>query len=265
MKRPSSAGSSNIPLSRKRRRGGARASFDPLHARTLSGFFGSSHGIPQLLKRGHPLSGSIAWVVTGSGQCMDGREINIGPGLQLPPARERNCDCRAGCGREAAPQASPQQRQVDLQIALPMVNAPNITVTYMARPRPRTHSGSATCAETLRAGHSGDPGGACDEAGQNRGRWMVRESEQCRGERGAQSVAAATRESAPSFSLSRRKMNAPPTAAAPMAPSSTPYSAGPPAICVRATSGRSAQYALPNTKNAVVRIRVARRWVLYRA
>src|ERR1700679_4120436 len=36
------------------------------------------------------------------------------------------------------------------QIALPMVNAPNITVTYIARPRPRTHSGRATWAETLR-------------------------------------------------------------------------------------------------------------------
>ena len=72
-------------------------------------------------------------------------------------------------------------------------------------------------------------------------------------------LAAATRESAPIFFLSGCKRNAPPTADAPIAPSSTPYSAGPPAIRVRATNGRSAQYALPNTKNATVRIRVARR------
>src|SRR6516225_7640586 len=36
------------------------------------------------------------------------------------------------------------------QITLPSASAPKKIVMYKARPRPRTHSGSATCAETLR-------------------------------------------------------------------------------------------------------------------
>ena len=44
---------------------------------------------------------------------------------------------------------NPATAAISPHSALPMVSAPNITVTYIARPRPRTHSGSATCAETL--------------------------------------------------------------------------------------------------------------------
>ena len=44
----------------------------------------------------------------------------------------------------------PATAAISPHMALPMVSAPNITVTYIARPRPRTHSGRATCAETLR-------------------------------------------------------------------------------------------------------------------
>src|SRR5208283_6216678 len=46
-------------------------------------------------------------------------------------------------GTPATAASSPQR-------ALPRVSEPNITVTYTARPLPRTHSGKATCAETLR-------------------------------------------------------------------------------------------------------------------
>ena len=157
----------------------------------------------------------------------------------------------SAAGKPATAASSPQ-------IALPMVNAPNITVTYMARPRPRTHSGNATCAETLRQDTA-----AIQEMPAMKLATIAIAGSRARANNAVASavptLAAATRESAPNFSLSRRKMNAPPTAEAPMTPSSTPYSAGPPAICVRVTSGRSAQYALPNTKNARVRIRVARR------
>jgi hypothetical protein len=38
------------------------------------------------------------------------------------------------------------------QIALPSVMEPKNTVMYIARPRPRTQSGKATCADTLRVG-----------------------------------------------------------------------------------------------------------------
>src|SRR5271156_25025 len=50
---------------------------------------------------------------------------------------------KSAAGNPAMPASSPQS-------ALPMVNEPNITVTYIASPRPRTQSGNATCADTLR-------------------------------------------------------------------------------------------------------------------
>ena len=186
-----------------------------------------------------PLSGSIAWVVTGSGHCIDGEKSTFAPVCSF----QRQVSGIAIIAPAAASQRAAGNPPMDAsspQIALPMVSAPNITVTYTASPRARTQSGSATCADTLRL----------DTAAIHDAPAMRLAATAASGPRAAAnnpvaaavaSVALATRRSAPSFALSQRNRNAPPTAEAPMAPSNIPYSSGPPAICRRATSGSSAQ------------------------
>ena len=44
---------------------------------------------------------------------------------------------------------NPTQTAISPHAALPSVKQPKNTVVYSASPRPRTQSGSATCAETL--------------------------------------------------------------------------------------------------------------------
>src|SRR3984957_15359163 len=96
-----------------------------------------------------PRSGSIACVVTGAGQCMDGDRSTVAPVCNFQRQVSGIAIIAPAAARSRAPgklittASSPQ-------IALPIVSAPNITVTYTAIPRPRTHSGNATWAETLR-------------------------------------------------------------------------------------------------------------------
>ena len=78
-------------------------------------------------------------------------------------------------------------------------------------------------------------------------------------------VAAATRPLGPSFAVSLGNAKSTDDAPAPIAPSKTPYSVGPPPICVRATRGNSAQYALANKKKPIARNSVARKSGLWRA
>jgi len=118
----------------------------------------------------------------------------------LPPAAARS----RAAGTAATTASWPQ-------IALPMVNAPNITVTCMGRPRPRTHPGKATCAEMSRLDTA-----AIQEAPAMKLATIAVTGWQARANNAVASavprLAIATRESAPNFSPSRRKRNAPLTA-----------------------------------------------------
>jgi hypothetical protein len=83
----------------------------------------------------------------------------------------------------------------------------NITVTCMARPRPRTHAGKASCAEMLRldtAAIQGAP--AMKLATIAVAGWRARANNAVAS--AVPRLATATRESAPNFSPSRRKRNA---------------------------------------------------------
>src|SRR6202451_2958749 len=102
-----------------------------------------------MVTRTGPKSGSIAWRVTGAGHCIDGEKSTSAPvctfqreasGITIIPPAAASSSAAGTPIKDASPP----------QIALPMVSAPNITVTYIANPRPRTQSGNATCADTLR-------------------------------------------------------------------------------------------------------------------
>ena len=74
------------------------------------------------------------------------RQIDAGGGLQLPAPSQRNGRNRAG-GSEKCATGRPRTAASSPQTALPSVRQPKNTVVYNASPRPRTQSGSATCAE----------------------------------------------------------------------------------------------------------------------
>src|SRR6266481_5160760 len=144
-----------------------------------------------------PRSFSIARVVTGAAQCIDGEKSTFAPVCNFHRQVSRIATIAPAAARNRAA-GSPAIAATSPQIALPRVSAPNMTVTYIASPRPRTHSGNATWAETFRV----------DKA-------TVHD-------------APATRLAATAVTASWA--SAPATAEAPMAPSSVPYNAGPPAI-----------------------------------
>src|SRR5580692_12918653 len=88
-------------------------------------------------------------MVTGAGQCIDGEKSTSAPVCSFH--RQVSGMARTAPAAAAARAAgSPAIAASSPHRALPMVRDPNMTVTYIASPRPRTHSGKATCAETLR-------------------------------------------------------------------------------------------------------------------
>src|SRR5271156_1844116 len=102
-----------------------------------------------MITRTGPRSGSIARDVTGAGQCIDGDRSTFVPVCSFhAQVRGIAMTVPAAAANRAA--VTPAMAASSPQIALPIVKAPNITVTYTASPRPRTHSGNATCAETFR-------------------------------------------------------------------------------------------------------------------
>src|SRR5271165_7639612 len=86
----------------------------------------------------------------GAGQCIDGDKSTRAPVCNFQ-RQVNGIAMTAPAAATSRAADTPIEAASPPQIALPTVRAPNITVTYTARPRPRTHSGSATWAETLRS------------------------------------------------------------------------------------------------------------------
>ena len=127
----------------------------------------------------------------------------------------------------------------------------------MASPRPRTQSGSATCAETLRivSAITQDTPARTLAAAATGAVWADPKSTR------DAAVASVARRMTPSGEKrvrSRDRKAAPTSAPTPMEARRNPYRSGPPPIRRRATSGSNAQYALAEKRNATVRTRVAR-------
>src|SRR5262245_6013221 len=164
----------------------------------------------------------------GAGQCIDGERSTPAPvcSFQRQVAgiakRAPNAAITCAAGRPIIPATWPQ-------IALPTVRQPKNAVTKIASPRPRTQSGSATWADTLRlaktaiqdAPATALPANAIGALRANAYRTIAR---------AVPNVPAATSWSAPSFAFSQGNAKAAPTAAAPMVPRRYPYRSGPPAI-----------------------------------
>src|ERR1700722_12643434 len=175
----------------------------------------------------------------GAGQCMDGDRSTVAPVCNFQRQVSGIAIVAPAAASSRAP-GKPITAASSPQIALPIVRAPNITVTYTAIPRPRTHSGNATWAETLRL----DTAAIHEAPAMRLAATAVAESCASANNPGGIEVARVAIESsrsAPHLARSGRSRNAPATAEAPMMPSNIPYSAGPPAIWLRATSGNNAQ------------------------
>ena len=91
------------------------------------------------------------------------------------------------------------------QMMLPSVIAPNMTVTKTARPRARTQSGSATCADTLRLRQDGDPCDARSEACNERDATGSRQDAKRRSASAVPTAPTAVRRSGPSQALQSRQ------------------------------------------------------------
>src|SRR5713226_1375974 len=156
----------------------------------------------------------------GAGQCIDGvwsmpaavwsfhRHVR-GIATRAPAAATK-----CATGRPNIPATCPQ-------IALPREIAPKNAVTNIARPRPRTHSGSATWAETLRL----DKTAIQDTPAMtlaDRAMEELRASPNSAIAIAVPTDPAATSQSGPSFVFSQGNAKAPLTAPAPIAPSRKP-------------------------------------------
>jgi hypothetical protein len=99
--------------------------------------------------------------------------------------------------------------------------APKNTVTNIARPRPRTQSGSATCADTLKLAstHIHDRPASAQAVRPATGSRVWPNSTSAMA---VPAVPTATTRSGPSFDRSQGRMNAPATAPAPIVPSMKP-------------------------------------------
>ncbi|MCY1367479.1 hypothetical protein D9M69_544160 [compost metagenome] len=141
---------------------------------------------------------------------------------------------------------------------------PKNTVTKMDRPRARTQSGSAVCAETFREDST-----AIQDAPASRLAAMAAAGTGTNATTASVTampqVPSMTTRSAPQALRIRGSRKAPSTAPRPTLPSIMPYSSAPPCSTVRTTSGNSAQNALANTKNATARTSVALSALLLRA
>ena len=148
------------------------------------------------------------------------RQIDIGAGLQLPAPGERDGAQRAG-GRDEMRDRQAVQLAIWPHTALPSVMRAEKTVTNSASPRPRTHSGSATCADTFRVDEHRDPRRAGEQARRQRSQRRAREPEQQQRDRRADG-ASRDQPIGAELPFAHGSANAPPTAPAPIAPSSRP-------------------------------------------
>ena len=116
---------------------------------------------------------------------------------------------------------SPTQTATSPHTALPSVRQPKNTVVYKASPRPRTQSGSATCADTLSVAsaaiHDAPAISARDERNHRLAGDAVKHHRHRLAER-----AQRHQPIRPELRFSHGSKNAPPTALAPMTPSRTP-------------------------------------------
>src|SRR5271155_82546 len=156
----------------------------------------------------------------GVAHCMDGEKSTAAPvcsfqrqvngiAINAPAAAAK----RAG-DTPASVATSPQK-------ALPMLMEPNNTVTKTASPRPRTHSGRVSCAETFRLDTDAIQATPATKLA------AIASTGSC--EAPNNSVANAVpmvptprSQSAPSLALAHCSVNAPLTAPAPIAPSRIP-------------------------------------------
>ena len=95
-----------------------------------------------------PRSCSMSCAVSGAGQCMDGVRSTPAPVCSFH-RQVRGMAATAPAAARKCAVGSPTQTATSPQTALPSVRQPKNTVVYRASPRPRTQSGSATCADTL--------------------------------------------------------------------------------------------------------------------
>ena len=167
-----------------------------------------------------PWSGSTSAVVTGSGQCMEGVKSMAAPVCSFQ-RQVRGMARTAPAAAAYRANGRPTRLATSPQITLPRLKDPNMMVTYMASPRPRTHSGSATCAETLRLETP-----AIQEAPASTlaasAKLALCAMPKSAVARAVATVAPASRTSGPNRERSVRSKNAPATADAPITPSSTP-------------------------------------------
>src|SRR6266568_3075419 len=87
--------------------------------------------------------------MTGAGQCIEGVRSMPAPVCSFQ-RQVKGIAMRAPAAARPWATGRPTIAATCPQTALPSVMAPKKTVTNIASPRPRTHSGNATCAETLR-------------------------------------------------------------------------------------------------------------------
>src|SRR5271169_1146440 len=96
-----------------------------------------------------PRSGSTSCVVMGAAQCMEGEKSTAAPGCSFHrQVSGIAINAPAAAANRAAD--TPASVATSPQKALPRLMAPKNTVTKTASPRPRTHSGRASCAETFK-------------------------------------------------------------------------------------------------------------------
>src|SRR5258708_28196510 len=96
-----------------------------------------------------PRSSSTAWVVIGVAQCNEGEKSTPAPVCNFQrhvSAIASNAPAAASSNAGDTPASVPTSPQT----TLPRLMQPKNTVTNTANPRPRTQSGRASCAETLR-------------------------------------------------------------------------------------------------------------------
>ena len=95
-----------------------------------------------------PRSLAMLCVVIGAGQCIDGERSMPAPVCSFQRQVSGMAATAPAAARKCAA-GNPSHAATSPHTALPSVRQPKKTVVYKASPRPRTQSGSATCAETL--------------------------------------------------------------------------------------------------------------------
>jgi len=145
------------------------------------------------------------------------RSAESRPSQPRGPARNR------AAGSPAIAATSPPQ------IALPRVSAPNMTVTYIASPRPRTHSGNATWAETFRVDKATVHDAPATRLAANRRHGVMGERKQS-GRCGGRDSGRRQQPVRVQACFQPRQRERTGHRRGSMAPSSVPYNAGPPAI-----------------------------------